>query len=409
MDTQPKIRFLDRTTPPHIFTLIAIAGSSALAMNLFVPSLPAMAEFFQTEYALMNLSITVYLAVNAVIQLLIGPVSDTFGRRPVILTGFGIFSLATVGCLLAPNIWIFLAFRMTQAVVVTGMVLSRAVVRDVVPESRAASVISYVTMGMSLAPMFSPMIGGFLGEAFGWQANFWLLLFVGVSMFSLVYADLGETATTSGLTLKRQFAEYPELLTSPRFWGYAMSSALSSGAFFAYIGGAPYVSSVVFGLDATQIGVFFGAPAVGYFVGNFLSGRFASRFGVNRMVLAGCIMNTIGMAVLLIVFALGYGSPLSFFGLMTTIGLGNGLTIPNAAAGALSVRPKLAGTASGLSGAIMIGGGAALSALAGALLTESSGAWPLLWIMLVVSILSISTILMVIRRSKRLAGLDANR
>ncbi|MBO6882039.1 MAG: multidrug effflux MFS transporter [Marivita sp.] len=409
MSYASKVRFLDRSTPPHIVTLILLAGLSALVMNIFLPSLPNMTAYFQTEYWLMQLSVAVYLAVNAVLQILIGPISDKMGRRPVILWGIGGFCVATLGCIYAPDIYTFLGFRMAQAVIVTAMVLSRAVVRDCVPQDQAASMIGYVTMGMAVVPMIGPAFGGVLDQYFGWQANFWLLLILGLALFWLTWSDLGETAKVSGLSLGQQFAQYPELLTSPRFWGYAIASGMSSGAFFAYLGGAPYVGTEVFGMSPAQLGFFFGAPAIGYFCGNFISGRFSARMGVNRMVMLGTLINCMGILLSMLVFWLGLGSEWTFFGFMTFVGLGNGMTIPNATAGMLSVRPHLAGTASGLGGAIMLGGGAGLSALAGALLVPGTGAWPLLWIMLATAVCAIIAIQLVIWRSVRLAGLDSAR
>ena len=407
MSYASKVRFLDRTTPPHIVTLILLAGLSALVMNIFLPSLPNMAAHFETDYGIMQLSVAVYLGVNAVLQLVIGPISDKMGRRPIIMWGLIGFCCATIGCIYAPNIGWFLFFRMAQATVVTAMVLSRAVVRDCVPQDQAASMIGYVTMGMAVVPMIGPAFGGVLDQAFGWQANFWLLLLLGLGLYWLTWADLGETARVSGLSLKEQFKQYPELLTSPRFWGYAMASGLASGAFFAYLGGAPFVGTEVFGMTPAELGFFFGAPAIGYFAGNFISGRFSARVGVNRMVFVGSLINATGIGLSMLVFTLGYGTQWSFFGFMTFVGLGNGMVIPNATAGMLSVRPHLAGTASGLGGAIMLGGGAGLSALAGVLLVPGSGPWPLLWLMLVTSIAAIFAIRFVIWRAARLAGLDS--
>lgn len=402
MTTNRPVRFLDRTSPPHIATLILMAGLSALAMNIFLPSLPGMVAHFDTEYRLIQLSVALYLAVNAGLQLLIGPISDRWGRRPVVLWGVGLFLLATLGCIFAPTVAIFLTFRMIQTSIVVAMVLSRAIVRDTVPQDRAASMIGYVTMGMAVVPMVGPAFGGLLDEAFGWQANFWALFVLGVALFWLCWRDLGETAPLSGRSLVQQFREYPALLRSWRFWGYALAAGFSSGSFFAYLGGAPFVGDQVFGMPPALLGLFFGAPAIGYFLGNFASGRFSTRIGVNRMVLWGALFNTGGLGLNLTLFYLGYGTPLSFFGLMAFMGLGNGMVIPNATAGALSIRPDLAGTASGLSGTLMIGIGAALSALAGLLLTPGSGAFPLLWLMFLTGLAAVGTILLVIRRERRL-------
>lgn len=405
MSTTTTVRFLDRATPPHIFTLIVLTGIGALSMNIFLPSLPAMTEYFQTDYRLMQLSVALYLAVNAALQVVIGPVSDRFGRRPVLIWGVVIFLVATIGCILAPNVEVFLAFRMVQAVIVVGLVLGRAVVRDMYPQDQAASQIGYVTMGMAVVPMIGPAIGGVLDETLGWQANFWLLAVLGLMVLALTWRDLGETAARGSASFAEQFRQYPELLASRRFWGYCLAAAFASGAFFAYLGGAPYVGSEVFGLSAALVGIYFGAPALGYFFGNFISGRFSVRVGINGMILWGTILSASGLLMSLLLFLIGFKTALVFFGFMTFVGLGNGMVLPNATSGMLSVRPHLAGTASGLGGAIMIGGGAALSALAGALLTGGNGAYPLIWIMLVTSLLAVFSIVYTIRRERQVAGI----
>ena len=402
MSSAARVKFLDRSTPPHIITLILLAGVSAMVMNMFLPSLPNMTTYFDTEYRLMQLSVALYLAVSAVMQTIIGPVSDNLGRRKVLMWGVVLFMLATLGCIFAPTAEIFLVFRMCQAIIAVAMVLSRAIVRDLYDQDQSASMIGYVTMGMAVVPMISPGIGGLLEEAFGWKANFWAFFIIGALLLWLVWADVGETAQPSDKTVLGQFREYPELLRSPRFWGYSAAAAFCSGSFFAYLGGAPFVGTQIFGMGEAELGFYFGAPAIGYFIGNGLSGRYATRFGVNRMVLWGSLANLFGTALSLAIFAAGAGTPISFFAMMTFVGLGNGLVIPNATAGALSVRPHLAGTASGLAGAIMIGGGAALSALAGFLLTPETGAFPLLYIMVLTGLAALLAIGAVYRRERRL-------
>ena len=396
--------YFSRKTPPHISTLILLAGLSAMVMNIFLPSLPGMTVYFDTDYSVMQLSVATYLAASAVLQTLIGPISDQIGRRPVLLWGIFLFLLSTLGCILAPNVTVFLIFRIAQAVIATCLVLSRAVVRDVVEENEAASKIGFVTMGMSVVPMVAPALGGFLEETWDWRASFWLMFAAGSLALALVYFDLGETKRRSGLTLVTQFRQYPELLRSPRFWGYSLASGFASGAFFAYLGGAPFVASDYFKLEPTQVGLYFGAPAIGYFLGNYISGTYSQRMGVNRMVFWGAIINAVGVGLSLMVFATGSGTAFSFFAFMTFVGVGNGMVIPNATAGALSVRPHLAGTASGLSSAIMIGGGAGLSAFAGVLL----GIWPspfaLLLLMLATAVAALVSILLTIQREKRLQG-----
>jgi DHA1 family bicyclomycin/chloramphenicol resistance-like MFS transporter len=188
---------------------------------------------------------------------------------------------------------VFLIFRMAQAVIAAGMVLSRAVVRDMVADAEAASMIGYVTMGMSLVPMIGPVIGGVLDDLYGWQANFALLLVLGLGVLALVWADLGETAEPARASAwTTRSGTYPALLASRRFWGYTLSAAFASGCFFAYLGGAPYVGDKIFGLSSTHVGALFALTAIGYAAGNFLAGRFSVRVGMNRMILIGTMVTT---------------------------------------------------------------------------------------------------------------------
>lgn len=403
MTTSPTVRFLDRTTPPHIVTLILMASVGALSLNVFLPSLPTMADHFGVDYALMQLSVSAYLGMTAVVQVAIGPISDRYGRRPVVLATATIFVIASFGAIYAPNFTTFIVFRLLQTAIATGFAMSRAVVRDMVPQAQAASMIGYVTMGMSIVPMIGPAIGGRLDEAFGWQASFWMLAIGGMILMVIVYFDQGETYTKREGGFAAQVREYPKLLTSQRFWGYCLAAAFSSGSFFAYLGGAPFVGSVVFDMTPAQLGIYFGAPAIGYLLGNGISGRYSVRVGVNRMVLIGALVTVSGMSILLMTSLIGISHPYVFFGFMISIGLGNGILLPNANAGMLSVRPALAGSAAGLGGAFMIGGGAALSVMAGIILGPDTGERPLIYLMLLTTLASTICALWVMQRA-RLVG-----
>ncbi|MFN4130139.1 MAG: multidrug effflux MFS transporter [Paracoccaceae bacterium] len=389
-------------TPPRMLTLVALSGVSALSMNVFLPSLPGMARDFGVDYGVMQLSVSAYIGASAVLQLLGGPISDRFGRRPVVLWGLVGFLLATIGTLLATTATTFLIFRLLQAVITVCMLVPRAVVRDIYDGDRAASMLGYVTMGMAVVPMMAPVFGGVLDELFGWQANFAVMGLLGVLVLALAYLDMGETVRGGGLPLRQQVKNYPALARSQRFWGYCLAATLSSGAFFAYLGGAPFVGEQIFGLTPAQVGYWFAAPSIGYLLGNFLSGRFSQRMGLNRMILAGATICLAALGFALLVDLAGALSPLPFFGAIALMGLGNGMVLPNANAGMMSVRPELAGTASGLGGALAVAGGAALSALAGALLQPGSGAWPLLVIMSASAAGSVIAVLWVLWREKQI-------
>lgn len=381
--------FLDRSTPPHIATLVLICGVAALSINMFLPSLAAMALYFETDYAVMQFAVSGYLATTAILQLVIGPLSDLFGRRPVLLCGLAIMVVATIICALAPNITIFMIGRMLQAVISSAFVLSRAIVRDMVPAEQAASMIGYVTMGMSVVPMVGPTIGGFINEFASWQANFLLLAVCSMAAFALIFFDLGETNHQKSASFSAQFRAWPQLLRSTRFWGYALTSTFSSGLFFSFLGGAPFVGSVLYGLTPATLGMQFFFMAGGYMFGNFISGRYSHRFGITKMMLAGNAIATVGILVAFLLTYLKLDTHYEFFLPLALIGIGNGVTLPSTNAGMVNVQPHLAGSASGLGGALTIGGGAGLAVLASSLLSKEAGTSPLLIVMLLNGLLAL--------------------
>lgn len=390
MSTLPPARFLDRTTPPHITTLVIMTAVASITINIFLATMPEMAVFFDRPYAVIQLTLTAYLALSGVAQIMVGPLSDLLGRRPVMIATLGIFVLASVGAALSTSFELFLFFRIVQTAIVSGFVVSRAVIRDMVPRERAASLIGYVTMGQALAPMVAPAFGGALGDAFGWQATFWALAAAGLITLVLVLFDQGETHLKRSSGFREQVRSYPELFRSRRFWGYSLTSTFAAGTFFAYLGGAPYVGATVYGLSATQVGLYMAITPVGYMIGNFISGRFSTRIGIYRMMTFGGLTTLCIMALTLVTFALGITHPLGFFFFTFSIGLGNGIILPSAGAGLLDVRPDLAGSAAGLSGALITLGGAALSTLAGVLLTIHAGVLPLILCILGSSLLCLA-------------------
>jgi DHA1 family bicyclomycin/chloramphenicol resistance-like MFS transporter len=398
----PKPVFLNRETQPSMLMLVLLASISALAMNSFLPSLPNMAEHFGSSTALMGLSVGVYLGTSAIFQILVGPLSDRIGRRTVSLWALIIFSVVSISCVYAPNTFVFMFLRALQAIAACTFVVARAIVRDTTETQASGSKIAYISMGTAICPMFGPALGGLLDGWFGWEANFWFIGGLGIFILLIAYFDLGETVPENTQGFRQQFSEYPELLLSRRFWGYCLASAFGAGAFFAYLGGGPFVGSIVYNLSPEMLGLYFGAPAIGYFFGNFLSGRFTIRFGIDAMILWGLWIIFFGLSLSMVCSYVGYGTVETFFGFMIFVGLGNGLTIPNATAGMLSVRPHLAGTASGLGGAMMIAIGAALSTLAGAFLIPGSNEMPLLMLMWFSSLSGVAVIIYVRQRNKRL-------
>ena len=351
----------------------------------------------------MGLSVGIYLASSAILQLIIGPVSDQIGRRPLILWSLVVFCLSTFAAVFSTNATQFLVLRIFQAVSASCIVLSRAIVRDTTDSvEKAGSKIAYVTMGMALIPMVGLAVGGLLDYQYGWEASFWTLCWLGMVILIISFFDVGETLTDHDQGFFEQISTYPSLLKSKRFWAYCLSSACVAGAFFSYLGGAPFVGNEVFGLEPKELGLLFGAPALGYLVGNYLSGRFSTKIGLDKMIFLGVTIALLGISISLVVSFLSMGSIFSFFGFMTFVGLGNGMSLPNATAGMMSINPKLAGTAAGLGSAIMIGGGAGLSSVANFILSPGSTELPLLVLMWTSVFCGLCSVIFASHRNKKL-------
>lgn len=375
---------------PGLLTLILLTALSTLSLNLFLPSLTNIAIDFETDYALVSLSIAGYLATTAVLQLVIGPMSDRFGRRPVLLCALSVFVIGSLGCLLARDIYSFLMFRALQAPVIAGWVLAMAMIRDTRSEGEAASLIGYVAMSMAIAPMLGPMIGGLLDELFGWRSSFLLYCLFGTALLLLCWMNLAETNLSPSATFAAQFQAYPELLGSRRFWGYALCGVFSVGAFYVFLAGVPLVAARQFSISPGQLGFYMGTITAGFAVGSFVAGRYSKRYALSTMMIAGRLIAFVGLAMGLLLFLLGYAHGLTLFLATVFAGVGNGISMPSANSGAISIRPGLAGSAAGLVGASAVAGGAVLTVFTGYLLEGGDPAIRLLGVMLSCAVLALS-------------------
>jgi DHA1 family bicyclomycin/chloramphenicol resistance-like MFS transporter len=346
---------------PPLWLLIAISSCGPFALNVFVPSLPRLAEAFQSDYGTAQLALTLFLAGIALGQPVYGPLSDCYGRRPVLLGGLAIGLVGSFLCLLAPTVEILLGGRFLQAFgCCVGLVLSRAMVRDLFARDRAASELAYVTMGMSLMPMVAPSIGGLLDEHFGWRASFVLLaVFVAaVLLGSWMRAAETNHQRQASVDFGNLARGWSLLARSPVFVGYTLAMSFNSVAFFAFLAVAPYLMVSVMGRAPSEYGFWFVGCAASYLIGNFVTGRYSQRIGLDRMVRIGNLCSLAGTGFGL-VWALAF--PLEVWALFLPIfvvGIAHGFSQPNLIAGAVSVDPRLAGSASGLLGFVQMSLGA---------------------------------------------------
>lgn len=345
--------------PPRLITLTLLAALSVLTLNTIIPSLPAISRDLAARESVVALAISGYMLVSALFQVVIGPVSDRIGRRPVVLWALALYVGASAGCMLAQDITLLLACRAAQGVVVAGMVMSSAAIRDQYSARESAGKLGAISSAMAVAPMLGPLLGGLLDTALGWRAVFALYTAFGAAVLALAWTDMGETRRP-GLPPPR-LADWAALLASPRYWSYVLCTALSVGAFFVFVTGVPYVATATWGLSPALVGMGVGSITGGFMLGAAITARLAPRARLARLILAGRLVATVGMLMALALFASGVSHPAALFGLTSLVGLGNGLTNANSNAGAISVRPDLAGTAAGLSGALSVALGALLS------------------------------------------------
>lgn len=320
-----------------------------------------------------------------------GPLSDRFGRRPVLIGGLILFLVATAFCRFAPSIEALIIARGFQAVGgCAGMVLSRAMVRDISSREGAASLLGYVTMGMAVAQMLGPVLGGFLDGFYGWRASFDLLFLMGAVVLAIALLSLKETNRTQqkNLAPKVLLDNHLALLGEVRFLAFALTGAFASGVFFAFLSGGPIIAQRVMGLSPVEYGLYFMLVAGSYAIGNYLSGRFSVQVGPRSMILYGNLFAVAGLALILPFLAAGWMHPMVLFGPMLLVSIANGLCLPNSFSGALSVRPDLAGTASGVAGSIQLLVGGLATVASGALI--HLGIWPLVLLMLLLALLSLA-------------------
>lgn len=334
--------------------LTMVVALGPISTDLYLPSLPSIALDLKSDTAGVQLTLSVFLIGFAVSQLIYGPLSDRYGRRPVLLGALIIYLAATVACGLAASIEWLIGARFVQALgACAGPVVGRAVVRDVFGRDRSARVLSYMALAMALAPAIGPIIGGYLETGFGWRANFVALGIFGIIALAGIWILLPETNSAPNMSATRPgklLSNYLFLARDPLYMGYVFLSTFSYAGIFSFISGSAFVLINTMGLSPSNYGLCFAAVVVGYMIGTYASGRFTRYFGINRMILIGTLFKCAGGFSGV---ALSICSELSVAAIVlpTVVFLiGTGLTMPNAMAGAIGPFPQMAGTASAFLG-----------------------------------------------------------
>jgi DHA1 family bicyclomycin/chloramphenicol resistance-like MFS transporter len=357
--------------PPSVALLSATSAASPFAMAICVPSLPQIGDHLGASPAEVQFIISSYLLGIGIAQPIQGPLADRFGRRPLLLSGFSLFIFASFLCIPAMSLPTLVAARLLQAVGVSvGTVATRAVVRDLYPRERAASVLSYISAAMAISPILAPPIGGVLAEAWGWRATFAAAGLYGCLLLAWIVPRLPETRPADALPQLRLaplLSAYGRLLRSPAFLGHSLLFGAATAAFFSFLSVAPGFFADRLGVSAARFGLYWGLLAFTFMIGAALGGHLTPRLGMARQLRTGTLTFLLaGLSLPLAVSLL----PLSAAAIlvpMAALTFSTGMTQSLALAGAVSVDPTIAGTASGLASSIAMGTGALFTAMSGSL------------------------------------------
>lgn len=357
---------------PSTATVVALAAVTALgplATDMYLPAMPAMAEALTTGPDRIQLTLSLYMAGFALAQLVCGPISDRFGRRPVMIAGLSLFLAASLLCAWAPSVEWLLVGRFLQAFGgAAGPVLARASVRDIHGPIEAGRILSYMASTMALAPALAPVVGAGLLLFFGWESVFVLLALYAAVMLAVLIFMLPEPLAKErrqSIHPKTVLANFRLLLTQRAFIGYTLVNAAAFSGLFAYLSGSSFVLIEYLGVAPTLYGVLFTLIVAGFFFGTLVSGRYSHRLGRDRLVTLGSVICATGGVVMAGLATVGVHHPWAVVGPHMVFMLGVGILMPQTMAGALAPNPQCAGAASSLFGFLQMTIAAVVGGLVG--------------------------------------------
>jgi len=394
-----------------IALLGALIGITPFSIDMYLPGFPAIASDLHAEISLVTLSLTSFFIGVAVGQLFLGPISDRYGRKKPLLLGLALYVVASIGCIFASSIHAFIALRVVQALGgCAGMVISRAMVRDMFAGSEIARVFSLLMLVMGLAPILAPTIGGLVTVALGWRSIFIVLTMTGLSLLVISARILPETRVPdASLSLHpvRVLHDYFSLLREPRFATYALTGGFASAGLFAYIAGSPFVFMELFGVSEQHYGWIFGCNAFGLVLASQVNRVLLQTRGSTDIIIKASLFQ-FTMGLLLVIgtrtHLIGLGGT---FLLICGYMMMQGFVFPNASALAIEPFPRNAGSAAALLGGLQMASGAVASALVS--YCHNNTALPMAGVMAMCGLISLLTLLTgrgVLRRKVTATALD---
>ncbi|VIO67508.1 multidrug effflux MFS transporter [Bradyrhizobium ivorense] len=384
-----------------LLMLVVMTGVAPISLYMLVPALPVLATDFGRDISIAQMTVSLYMVGIALSQLIMGPLSDKFGRRPVLLAGLGLMVVAGIGSVFAQTLPQLIAARFFQALGgASGMVISRAIIRDLYPRERIGPMISLVVAALMIAQMLSPLTGGLLETAFGWHAILYFITAASLAVAIFIAVALPETRRDR--TESSSFrGDLGRLMTSRAFVGYMLCQVLASQIIFAFAGGGPYIVVTQMGRSSAEYGAWFACTGFAYLVGNLLCVRFAPRHSLEKLIWFGLALQLGGSFLNLIWSFAGLNqTPLWLFGTQMIVMVANAFVMANSAAGAISVRPEAAGTASGAMGFLQQGIGALISQFGAYLGGHSTSTLPLMAAIFAISLACAATMVFIVPRRK---------
>jgi DHA1 family bicyclomycin/chloramphenicol resistance-like MFS transporter len=354
-------------TKAPLWLLVLITISGTLAMHMFVPALPAVAHDFGASIAAMQMTISVYILGLAGGQLVYGPLSDSFGRRPLLIAGLALYVVAGLAAALSSNVHTLVAARLFQALGgCAGLVLGRAIVRDTASAGEALRDLALLNLVMMIGPGFAPLIGSALAVGFGWRSIFVVLAALGAATFAFSWRLLPETGRpTQSVSAGSLLRDYRLLLRSPSFAGFALGGGCSTTSIYAFIAAAPFIISGQLHRPLQEVGIYLGLVMLGMALGNAATRYLVRRVTLERLLIGASALSLASALALLAVVLLGDLTVAAAVGLMFLFTLGAGAASPAALTKALGVDARLVGSAAGLYGFTQMAVGALCTSLVG--------------------------------------------
>ena len=395
-----------RTT---LLLLVVMTGIAPISLYIFVPALPILVSTFGSDIGVVQLTVSLFMVGLAVSQLVMGPLSDKFGRRPVLLVGLSLMLMASIGCIFAETLPQLIAARFLQALGgATGMVVSRAIIRDLYPRDRVGAMISLVIAVMMIAQMLSPLMGGLIETAFGWRAIFYVITAAAIVVTLAIAIALPETRRLEERASGEGFrADAASLFRSRAFVGYVLCQVLASSIIFTFAGGGPYVVVTQMGRSSAEYGAWFATSGLAYLTGNLFCVRFAPKYTIEKLIWFGLALQITGAMLNLVWGLAGISNvPSWLFVTHMLITFANAFVMSNSAAGAISVRPQAAGTASGAMGFLQMGFGSLCSQFGAYLGGHFATPVPLNIAIVVLSMLCAASMIFLVPRRPTMATED---